>query len=196
MKQLPNNWQILVTPTDTVYGIVAKVSAANIDKIYKLKERDRSKPLILFVADLQSAKQLWRSWSETHEQLAQYWPGALTLISERSNIVPAFVNPEHQALGIRIPDSPIIMELLKQTEDSILLSTSANLSGEAEVQTYEEALELFDGKVDAILQNPQQKLSQTASTIVKIEEDGSQQILRQGGIQVPGTQSLLDKILK
>ncbi len=187
-----SNWQIAVTQTDTVWGIVAKLdSAKNADRIYEIKARDRSKPLILFGRDLEALRPFVQTWDSRIEKLAkQHWPGALTIITKRSNTLPDWVNPREEYIGLRVANSASVMRLFDSmindvsSTNEVLLSTSANLSGEAPVNNYQEALDQFSGQVDIILEpSPCESLSNSASTIIKVT-DSEILILRQGEIYI------------
>lgn len=181
------NFETAISITDTVWGLVARVKPENFEKIYQIKYRDRDKPLILFASKIDTVKQYTEPWTEELSKLAsQYWPGALTILFKRNNNLPAWINPESEYIGFRIPKSPSVMKLLKETQDDLLLSTSANASGEAPVTSYQEALKLFGKKVDLILEpESNENISNIASTIIKYD-NGKLEIIRQGSIVIAG----------
>ena len=213
---LDKTWQVAITPTDTVWGLVCRIDTEeaqqNIQRIYLIKEREATKPLILFGRDLESLKP-YAHWSPSAQELAdRYWPGALTIIVPRSSLLPQWVNPNEEYIGLRVPKSTSVMSLLDQTTNGLLLSTSANLSGEEPVSNYDQACAQFSKTispntslrakgeaihnhrhcerseaihyVDLILKpSTQETLSNQASTIVKIV-DNKIQILRQGSIKI------------
>jgi L-threonylcarbamoyladenylate synthase len=176
-------WQVAVCATDTVWGIVAKLSPENYSRIYEMKGRDETKPLIIFAKSIEALKVISQGWDSVIEDLAkQYFPGALTIIMPRSNALPDWVNPGVETIGMRVPASTSVMKLLDATEDGLLLSTSANLSGLDPVSDYQEALELFSDKVDLILKPEENESSSgEASTIISYI-DGELRVLREGAI--------------
>lgn len=190
-EQKDLNWQVAACSTDTVWGLVCRIDGneeqnkANIEKIYELKQRDRDKPLILFGSSIEDLRTYVENWSPLMEDLAQkYWAGALTIIAPRSNKLASYINPGLDSIGLRIPNSASVRYLLEQTKNKVLLSTSANLSGEPELRSYDEAQKLFSDKVELILKpKEEEKCSDTASTIVKVEAD-QLKILRQGNIVI------------
>jgi len=110
-------------PTDTVYGIAADSrNKKAIEKLYTIKKRDKKKPLQILVDSIAAAEKIGRFSAEARALAEKYWPGALTLV------VPSLHNST-QTIGIRIPDHPIALELLK-TFGQPLTATSANISGE------------------------------------------------------------------
>ncbi len=198
------SWQVAVCATDTVWGLVCRIDTPeakqNVQRIYAIKKREASKPLILFGSCLEVLKPYAAEWGEVAEELAtKHWPGALTIIVHRSSLLPDWVNPGEEYIGLRVPNSTSVFRLLDQVENGVLLSTSANLSGEQPVRDYQEACERFshcernlslraEGEaiyhVDLILApSAEETVSNAASTIVKIT-DAKVEILRQGDIKV------------
>jgi L-threonylcarbamoyladenylate synthase len=176
-----DDWQLAITPTDTVWGLVAKLNQKNIERIYQIKGRDKSKPLIIFAQTIEQLKSISDGWDPYIEGiLRQYWPGALTLILPRSNNLADWINPGHHTIGMRIANSPSINKLLKNTIDGLLISTSANLSAEAPVSDYQEALKIFNDKVDLIIDSDEPCANQ-ASTIIEYTNTRIK-VLRQGSI--------------
>ncbi|BFM40507.1 L-threonylcarbamoyladenylate synthase [Synechocystis sp. LKSZ1] len=122
--------QVVSFPTDTVPALA--VLPHQTQAIYQLKQRSLDKPLILMAADIadllpylagtEAERQQWQT------VMAQYWPGALTLVLPASSLVSPDLNPRQDgSLGVRIPQHPQALEILAQTGP--LATTSANLSG-------------------------------------------------------------------
>ncbi len=177
------NWQLAISTTDTVWGIVAKLHQENYFKIYEIKGRDENKPLIIFAKSIEQLKHISTGWDSVIENIAsEYFPGALTIVMPRSKALPDWINPGIETIGMRIPASESVMKLLDDTEDGLLLSTSANLSGSNPVNNYQEALEHFTDKVDLILEpETSEQSSGEASTIISYV-NGELKVLRQGKI--------------
>ena len=170
-------------PTDTVPALAAIPKRAEL--LYRVKQRPATKPLILMGASLTDlfpyvtgteAEQ--RNWKAIANK---YFPGALTLVLPKSELVPAAMNPtETKTIGIRIPDSQTAREILQQT--GVLATTSANLSGQASLRKTEEINRVFPQIAVLQVRSPEQvKGSGLPSTIVKWTADGWQ-LLRQGSI--------------
>lgn len=120
---------LLIYPTETLYGIGANAASQKaIDKLLRYKGRRQGKPLSIAVADQQMAEK----YVEINEQALKFYqnflPGPFTVISKSKNVVDSRVNSEFGTLGIRIPDYPLIIELVKNFGQAIT-STSANASG-------------------------------------------------------------------
>ncbi len=186
---IEKSWQVAATATDTVWGLVCRIDSDqardNIKRIYAIKQRDATKPLILFGRDSKALKAYAAEWGEVAENLAsKHWPGALTIIVRRSALLPDWVNPAEEYIGLRVPNSPSVFQLLDQVTNGVLLSTSANLSGEPPVASEKEASAQFANLVDLIHKPHEAEVySNTASTIVKITGD-KVEILRQGDIKL------------
>ncbi len=121
---------LVIYPTETVYGIGASaISPKAIDKLLRYKGRREGKPLSIAVADQAMAEK----YVIINEQAAKFYqnflPGPFTVISKSRNQVDPRVNSEFGTLGIRIPDYPLIIEVIKSFGLPIT-STSANASGQ------------------------------------------------------------------
>lgn len=132
---------IVAFPTETVYGLAASASDAEAQyRIYEIKGRPRSMPLILMVAEPDELD----GWVEVDDRarrfMIRFWPGPLTLVLKRPGEPPT--------LGVRVPDHPLALRLLRIAGP--LMTTSANLSGESPALTAEEAARLpgLSGAVD------------------------------------------------
>lgn len=119
--------QVAVVPTDTVYGLVCdgRDEIAK-EKIYGIKGRSGSKPLIGFIGSPQKLDKFVEASSEQLQFVKSRWPGANTFIF-KSRIDCPFLTSREGKTAFRIPDSEFLQEILERFE--ILASTSANLSG-------------------------------------------------------------------
>lgn len=120
---------LVIYPTETVYGIgAAAQSSKAIDKLLQYKGRREGKPLSIAVTDQKMAAE----YVEINEQALKFYqnflPGPFTVISKSKNKVDQRVNSEFGTLGIRIPDYPLITDIVRNFGQAIT-STSANASG-------------------------------------------------------------------
>ncbi len=169
-------------PTDTVPALAVKPELANL--IFELKQRPPTKPLILMAASLAD---LLPYISGTPEELDiwqqaanKYFPGALTLVLPASDAVPKAINPtDSKTIGIRIPDSEIALEILRQT--GVLATTSANLSGQSPLRSMAKIAQAFP---QVLVMNQQDTIigSGLPSTVVQWTRQ-NWHILRQGSVQ-------------
>jgi len=178
-----NDSRTFVCMTDTVWGLLGLLNEIAYQKIYNIKSRDRDKPLILFAKDIKTVRKYTDEWTSEIEKITlSYWPGALTIILKRSDKLPSWLNPEFTHIGFRIPDSKSCQKIMELSTEGLLLSTSANSSGEEPIKSFQEAQEKFGNQVDLILQpSPDEIFSDIASTIIKLS-DQKIEILRQGAI--------------
>ena len=120
--------ELVVFPTETVYGLGADARNANaVAKIYQLKGRPTFNPLIVHVADIAGARQIVQ-WNERAQKLAeQFWPGPLTLVLPSRGAVCDAVSAGLPTVAIRVPAHPVALELLRQS-GLALAAPSANRS--------------------------------------------------------------------
>jgi L-threonylcarbamoyladenylate synthase len=177
---------IVSFPTDTVPALAARPDRSQL--IFAAKRRSQDKPLILMGA---SAEALWpyvqgspaelKLWQQVAES---FWPGALTLVLPASEKVPPAMNPiDPTTIGIRVPNSPLALQILEQTGP--LATTSANLSGQPPLESIVEIEALFP---EALTLAPSESFtSATASSLPSTvaKWTGSDwEILRQGAVQL------------
>jgi L-threonylcarbamoyladenylate synthase len=141
---------VVVYPTETVYGIGCIPSDPDAaQRICEIKGR-ADKPLPLICADIESARKIVEM-SPAAEKLAEkFWPGPLTMVLPAKVKYSMWVQHGATTLGIRVSPYPIAQKLAKAA-GGVIVSTSANISGDDPAKTAQEAKEIFNGKVDAIV---------------------------------------------
>lgn len=124
--------EVIGFPTDTVYGLAALATHDRaVRRIYELKSRELSRPLILMVAEPDGLE----SWADVDERargyMQRWWPGPLTLVLPASEGVgpPLTSSGQPRTIAARIPDHPVALALLAEVGEA-LATTSANRSGE------------------------------------------------------------------
>jgi len=172
---------IFAYPTDTVWGIGCFPDhPIACRKIYDLKHRDGAKPLILMAADIDDFWPYVSGFPPLAKKLAEkYWPGGLTIIVKKSNIVSDFVTSGMGTVGLRVPNHPVLLEFLRSSGP--IATTSANLSGEPAAMNFDEAQKCVGQKVNFILKDFGFEAQGIASTVVFVEDD-SYEIFRQGSV--------------
>jgi L-threonylcarbamoyladenylate synthase len=168
-------------PTETVYGLGANgLDKTAISGIFKAKGRPADNPLILHVSDTDMAKTLCRQISPQAVILARaFWPGPLTLVVPKTEIVPAEISGGLDTVAIRVPDHPVALSLISASGVPVA-APSANLSGRPSPTSARHVLEDLDGKIDLILDGGPTKVG-VESTVVSLVGD-SPLLLRPGGI--------------
>jgi len=116
-------------PTDTVYGLGGDASNARvIQRIYKIKQRDRKYPLIILVGSFKMLSQYCRVNKVQKKYLKNVWPGPVTAVLESWGRIPRTLSAGEDSLAIRLPKSDFLGKILKKL-DAPLISTSLNISG-------------------------------------------------------------------
>lgn len=122
---------VIVYPTDTIYGLGCDIfSKKAIAKIYKIKKREKNKPFSIICADLANIAEFAIVPDYAFRLMKKYLPGPFTFILKASRKTPDTVISRNKTVGIRIPDSVICLELVKNLGNPIV-TTSLNFSGEA-----------------------------------------------------------------
>ncbi len=120
--------ELVAFPTETVYGLGANaLDAQAVEKIFEAKGRPRTSPLIVHVASLEAARELAAEWPDSAEQVARrFWPGPLTLVLPKREMVPDIVTAGLSTVGIRVPRHPVALALLCEAGVPVA-APSANL---------------------------------------------------------------------
>ena len=167
-------------PTETIYGIGA--DAHNPDAMQRLREvkaRPTDKPFSIHIA---YKGEVYRYADDipplARRMMDRFWPGPLTLV------LPGNAGG---GVGVRLPDNLIAQTLIRLAEVPVA-APSANLSGQPALDTAEKVIEMFDGKIDVIIDGG--PCMGMASTVVRVDRRGYE-ILREGGI----TREMLDELV-
>ncbi len=181
---------LIALPTETVYGLGA--DAANelaVRRIFAVKRRPSTHPLIVHVADLTEARRWASSFPRAAELLAQaFWPGPLTLVVPRSARASDAVTGGQDTVGLRVPDHALTQELLTLFGGGIA-APSANRFGHVSPTTAQHVRDELGDEVDLILDGGPSSVG-VESTIVDVAH-GPPRVLRPGG--VPGEE--LERVL-
>jgi L-threonylcarbamoyladenylate synthase len=125
--QLLTQGQLVVIPTETVYGLAANAfNRQAVDRIYELKKRPRSNPLILHISSVAEAgKYVTEILDPVQKLMDSFWPGPLTLLLPKSSLVPDYITAGSTQVALRVPRNHKTLMLLKQL-DFPLVAPSAN----------------------------------------------------------------------
>jgi L-threonylcarbamoyladenylate synthase len=143
---------VIAYPTDTIYGLGANaLDAAAVAKVFELKQRDKSRPILVIAYDLKQIENLVTTIPESAIQLAHhFWPGPLTIVFNASpKIASALLGPGN-TIGIRIPDNIICQELLRRCGVPIT-STSANISRGRNPVSIDDVIANFGDRLDLFI---------------------------------------------
>ena len=174
--------EVVAFPTETVYGLGANaLDAAAVAKIYELKGRPASSPLIVHVASIEMARTLVSQWPPEAEELAsRYWPGPLTLVLPKVPAIPEIVTAGLPTVGLRVPDHPLALALIREAGVP-LAAPSANRFTGLSATTIEHVREAFGDAVPVLDGGPCQVGIE--STVVSIAS-GKITLLRPGMISI------------
>ncbi len=192
-KRLLEAGELVGIPTETVYGLAGNaLNVKAVAAIFKVKNRPRFDPLIVHVASLDRARYLVQSVPEKATTLANlFWPGPLTLVLTKKEIVPDLVTAGMDTVGIRSPDHPLTRELLQQL-DFPLAAPSANPFGYVSPTRSEHVNEQLGDKIGYILDGGSCSIG-IESTIIGFEKN--QPILyRMGGLSMERIEAAIGKV--
>jgi L-threonylcarbamoyladenylate synthase len=145
---------LIIYPTDTVYGVGGALNLTSIEKIYKAKERNFTSPLIALVSNLDKIEQIAIIPEKFQEQanklMKKFWPGGLTIIFEKKESIPNMMVADGKTVGIRMPDHPLALKIIEMV-GGILPTTSANISGDKTPAAFSEISEKFKKRIKILV---------------------------------------------
>jgi L-threonylcarbamoyladenylate synthase len=170
---------LVVFPTETVYGLGANaLDAAAVRKIYALKGRPATSPLIVHVGSIEQAREYAAEWPEDAERLArEYWPGPLTLVVPKKPMIPDEVTAGLGTVGLRMPRHPVALELLRAAGVPIA-APSANRFTQLSPTTAQHVREAFGDETPFLLDGGPCEVG-LESTVIAVTSDGPE-VLRPG----------------
>lgn len=180
---------LVAFPTETVYGLGANgLDEAAAGRIFEAKGRPADNPLILHVAKKSDVKDLWIRVPEDARLLMDaFWPGPLTLVFNRSSLVPDAVAAGLPTVALRMPDHKTALALIRAAGVPIA-APSANLSGRPSPTTAAHVKADLDGRIDVILDGGPCRIG-LESTVLSLCKPPV--ILRPGGI----TREMLEAVV-
>lgn len=150
--KLLKDGELVAIPTETVYGLAADaLNGEAVANIFKAKGRPMDNPLIVHIADLSQVDDLVAFVPPVLEDLAKaFWPGPLTVILEKSDLIPDEVSAGLDTVAIRMPSHPVARAIIKAA-GTPLAAPSANTSGMPSPTTAAHVLHDMDGKIAAVV---------------------------------------------
>lgn len=186
INEILNNDGVIAFVTDTVWGLGCLPSSEKaVQRIYEIKKREAKKPLILMSDDIYPLFDYVKQPMEKQAQILikKHFPGALTLVVEKSENTPYYITSNMDTVGIRVPDNETFKRICQSIDGRVLATTSANISGEPPALTYEEALSYIGDKVDLVIPDYGYVAKGKASTVAGFK-DGEVVVFRQGEIKL------------
>ena len=173
--------KLVLFPTETVYGIGANALDSDaVSKIFKAKGRNIDNPLIVHISSIKMLDDLVLSINEIEKSLMDnFWPGPLTIILNKKDVIPSNVTCGLDTVGIRMPSNQIALKLIEYSKLPIA-APSANISGKPSGTRIEDIVAELDGKLEYIIDNGITQIG-VESTVVRVI-DNKVHILRPGKI--------------
>lgn len=183
IKEILENDGVIAFVTDTVWGLGCLPSSEKaVKKIYKIKKREAKKPLILMSNEIENLLPHVKPLNEKAEELIKkHFPGALTLVLDKTAKTSDYITSGFNTVGIRIPDNAVFKEICEIIPSHVLATTSANLSNEPSAKTYEQAIKNVGNKCDLMIEDFGQQAKGLESTVALVSSDGIK-ILRHGAV--------------
>jgi len=182
--------KLVAFPTETVYGLGA--DALNPDavrRIYEAKGRPSDNPLIVHIAEVSSLDELVGEIPEAAALLIDaFWPGPLTMVFKKSNLVPDIITAGLDTVAVRMPDNPIAQKLIRDAGVPVA-APSANISGRPSPTTCKHVIDDMMGRIEYIIDGGPCQVG-VESTVLDVTSEVPV-ILRPGGI----TWEMLKKVL-
>ncbi len=181
---------VIVFPTDTFYAVgVNPYDPQAVDKVYQLKRRKVTLPMLLLISEVEDLKQILIETPPSFFPLVKhFWPGPLTIVVKVANRFPANLKAGGQTLGFRLPHAEIAREIVKQCGFPIT-GSSANISGQPPSFHVGEVIRQFGTKIDLIIDGGT-TTGVRGSTILDLSSD-EPIILREGDLPWQEIQAFL-----
>lgn len=184
---------LLGIPTETVYGLGADaLNEDAVSRIFLAKGRPQDNPLIIHVPDASWLERYCRSVPPAAYQLAErFWPGPLTMILPRRDIVPLQTTGGLETVGVRCPNHPVTLAIIEAAGVPIA-APSGNTSGRPSPTTAAHMIEDMDGRIDGIVDGGPCTVG-VESTIIDLTVTPPR-LLRPGGLPLESLRQVLGEV--
>jgi len=177
------NGGVGVLPTDTLYGLVASIySKKAVEKIYKIKERDKSKALIVLIHSLKDLEKFWIKVDRDQAKiLKKFWPGGVSILLSCKSPKFKYIHRGTNEIAFRMISKKHrgLYDLIKKVGP--IVAPSANKEKEKPAENIKQARGYFEDKVDFYI-NHGKRIGES-STLIRIK-DSYIEILRQGKVKI------------
>ena len=172
---------LVAVPTETVYGLAGNgLDEEAVKQIYEVKGRPQVKPLSLMVPGAEAMDRYCEDVPQGARLLAErFWPGPLTIVLKAKDFIPSIVLAGGDTVGLRCPDHPMTLELLKKAGVPFA-APSANPAGEESPKTAQKVWDYFSGRIEGIIDGGECGIGRE-STIISMAQK-PYRILRQGAL--------------
>ena len=192
--KLLKNGEVVGMPTETVYGLGANALDENaVRKIFTAKGRPADNPLIVHISDFEMIKPLVKEIPELAYKCAEeFWPGPLTMIMPKSDIIPSVTSGGLDSVGIRMPSHKTARAIIEKCGFPIA-APSANLSGSPSPTTAGHVFNDMNGRIPAIVDGGFSAVG-VESTVISFENDAIR-ILRPGFISAEDLKEITHNVI-
>jgi L-threonylcarbamoyladenylate synthase len=187
---------IVIFPTDTVYGIGCAISKQqSISRLYQIRQDETTKPQLILTASASQAFE-YGSFDKHSTKLARiFWPGPLTIVVKAREKVPKAIRGRGDTIAIRVPNQPPLLEIIKLVGEPIL-APSANFHSEKTPTSFAEIdkrlISLVDYAIDLKKLPKALKMQQVPSTIVDLTKS-PYQVIRAGAVNLDRLKRALEE---
>ncbi len=162
--------QLVAFPTETVYGLGADgLNDEACRKIFKAKGRPSDNPLILHISHISMLDNLVEEITDKHRKLFELWPGPMTLIFKKSDLIPDAVTAGGDTVAIRFPSDQIARALITEA-DTPIAAPSANISGRPSPTKARDVYQDMDGIIPVIIDGGESNIG-IESTVIDLSGD-------------------------
>ena len=185
---------LVAFPTETVYGLGANaLDERAVKSIFTAKGRPSDNPLIVHIADMSEIKRLTSSIPiDVPNLMERFWPGPLTLVFKKSDIVPSIITAGLDTVAVRMPLHPIALALIKESGLPIA-APSANTSGKPSPTTAKHVIDDLLGRVHVIIDGGEADVG-LESTVLDLTAQ-PRVVLRPGGVTPDQLKEVLGEVI-
>lgn len=171
--------KLICFPTDTVYGLACLIDDdIALKKIFEIKNRDLSKPIAVLCRDANIDKYVRDVSDKARDLMREYWPGALTIIFKKTDLINDIISSGRDTVGFRMPNSKVALAILDRFK--FLATTSVNISGKEALNDIKEIEKHFSNKIDYLVCDEEEMIKCSSTVVDASGEDIV--ILRQGSV--------------
>lgn len=193
-SELIKNGEVVGIPTETVYGLGADaLDPEAVKKIFRAKGRPADNPLIVHIYSIEQAEEIAHNIPKLFFKLAEkFWPGPLTMIVPKKDIIPAETSGGLDTVGIRMPSHKIMRELIRLSRP--IAAPSANRSGYPSPTTAEHVMHDMNGKISAVIDGGECKFG-VESTVISFDDENTVRILRPGSVTLEELSQIAQNVI-
>lgn len=191
--EILQNGGVIAIPTDTLYGLAScAFDDGAVDRIFRLKGRPKGMALPLLLADAEDVSKCAVNVPEVFWKLSKiFWPGALTIVLEKAEVVPEAVSAGRDTVALRVPDH-WVPRAIARALGAPITGTSANRSGSPGLATAEAVRQEFGDELDLIV-DAGETSGGLASTVLDLSGQ-ELRILREGAVSRQDIEAILAEL--